>query len=41
MSSDKIPNIRINVAKAIFTVRKKIQGMQVGPVENSIETELL
>lgn len=42
LSKDKIPNIRMNVAKAILVVRQKLKaGTQMSPVENAIESELL
>lgn len=41
MSKDKIPNIRLNVAKTIFTIRQKLQSGQIGATENAIESELL
>lgn len=39
MSKDKIPNIRMNVAKAIGKIRNHITN--IGPVENAIESDLL
>ena len=43
MSKDKIPNIRLNVAKTIGTIRSRFQapGQNIGPIENGIESEML
>ena len=41
MAKDKIPNIRLNVAKTIYSIRQRIQGGQIGPMENAIESDLL
>jgi len=43
MSKDKIPNIRLNVAKTIGTIRNRFQqpGQNIGPIENGIESEML
>ena len=41
MSKDKIPNIRLNVAKTIYSIRQRIQSGQLGPIENQVESDLL
>ena len=41
MAKDKIPNIRLNVAKTIYSIRQRIQSGQIGPMENAIESDLL
>lgn len=42
MAKDKIPNVRMNVSKTIYTIRKKLQSTkQIGPIENAIESDLL
>jgi hypothetical protein len=41
MAKDKIPNIRLNVAKTIYSIRQRIQSGQLGPIENAIESDLL
>ena len=41
MSKDKIPNIRMNVAKAIMTIRVNLRNTKFGAIENSIEADLL
>ena len=41
MAKDKIPNIRLNVAKTIYSIRQRMQSGQIGPMENAIESDLL
>lgn len=41
MSKDKIPNIRMNVAKTIISIRDKHLKGPCGPAENAIESDLL
>lgn len=41
MAKDKIPNIRLNVAKTIYSIRQRMQAGQIGPMENAIESDLL
>ena len=41
MSKDRVPNIRMNVAKTIMQIRKRFSGSQITQVENSIQTDLL
>lgn len=40
-SKDKIPNIRMNVAKTIHKIRKKLYSAQVTQVESQIDQELI
>jgi len=40
-SKDKIPNIRMNVAKTIHKIRKKLYAAQVTQVESQIDQELI
>ena len=41
MAKDKIPNIRMNVAKTIHKIRKKLYSAQVTQVESQIDQELI
>lgn len=41
MAKDKIPNIRMNVAKAIHKMRKKIHSGPITQVESQVDQELI
>jgi serine/threonine-protein phosphatase 2A regulatory subunit A len=42
LAKDNVPNVRMNVSKTIYEIRKKMQDKQmVGPIETSVESELL